>query len=79
MGGLLNMIGIPQLCGIEDGDDLQQDLENQDKAATLLGMLVHLNETLATTTVTLDTNSLEGFKQRGIRLLKDHEAQKTRV
>jgi hypothetical protein len=79
MGGLLNMIGIPQLCGIEDGDDLQQDLENQDKAATLLGMLVHLNETLANTTVTLDTNSLEGFKQRGIRLLKDHEAQKTRI
>jgi hypothetical protein len=75
MGGLLNMIGIPQLCGIEDGDDLQQDLENQDKAATLLGMLVHLNETLATTTVTLDTNSLEGFKQRGIRLLKDRSSK----
>jgi len=69
------MIGIPQLCGIEDGDDLQQDLENQDKAATLLGMLVHLNETLATTTVTLDTNSLEGFKQRGIRLLKDRSSK----
>ncbi len=55
MGGLLNMIGIPQLCGIEDGDDLQQDLQNQDKAATLLGMLVHLNETLSTTVVTLDS------------------------
>jgi hypothetical protein len=64
MGGLLNMIGIPQLCGIEDGDDLQQDLENQDKAATLLGMLVHLNETLATTTVTLDTNSLNSVVTR---------------
>ena len=59
MGGLLNMIGIPQLCGIEDGDDLQQDLQNQDKAATLLGMLVHLNETLSTTVVTLDSNSLD--------------------
>jgi hypothetical protein len=79
MGGLLNMIGIPQLCGIEEGDDLQRDLENQDKAATLLGMLVHLNETLANTPLTLDVSSLEGFKQRGIRLLKDHEAQKARI
>lgn len=78
MGGLLNMIGIPELCGIKDGDDLQQDLENQDKAAILLGMLVHLNETLATTTVALDTNSLEGFKQRGIRMMKEHEIKKNR-
>ena len=78
MGGLLNMIGLPQLCGISDGDDLQQDLENQDKAATLLGMLVHLNEKLSLTTLALDSTELDGFKQRGIRLLKDHEAKKAR-
>jgi hypothetical protein len=79
MGGLLNMIGIPQLCGISDGDDLQQDLENQDKAATLLGMLVHLNEKLSVTTLALDSSELEGFKQRGIRLMKDHEIKKIRA
>ena len=77
MGGLLNIIGLPQLCGISDGDDLQLDLENQDKAATLLGMLIHINETLSTTDVTLGI-SLERFKQRGIRLLKDHDIKKTR-
>jgi hypothetical protein len=79
MGGLLNMIGLPQLCGIADGDDLQQDLESQDKAAILLGMLEHLNESLSVKTVTLDTNSLEEFKQRGIRLMKDHEIKKIRA
>ena len=79
MGGLLNMIGLPQLCGIADGDDLQQDLESQDKAATLLGMLVHLNEKLSITTLALDSSELEGFKQRGIRLMKDHEIKKIRA
>ena len=78
MGGLLNMIGLPQLCGITDGDDLQQDLENKDKAATLLGMLVHLNETLCVNTLVLDTCTLAHFKERGIRLLKDHETKKAR-
>jgi hypothetical protein len=79
MGGLLNMIGLPQLCGIEDGDDLQQNLENQDKAATLLGMLVHLNETLSITPLELDPSQLDAFKQRGIRLMKDHETKKIRA
>ena len=40
MGGLLNMVGLPQLCGIAEGDDLQLDLDNQDKAATLLVYLI---------------------------------------
>ena len=78
MGGLLNMIGLPQMCGISDGDDLQQDLENQDKAATLLGMLIHLNETLSVNTLAVDMQSLEQFKQRGIRVMKDHEVKKMR-
>ena len=78
MGGLLNMIGLPQLCGIGDGDNLQQDLEGKDKAATLLGMLVHLNETLSVTPLALDPNALEDFKQRGVRLMKNHETKKLR-
>lgn len=79
IGGLLNMIGLPQLCGISDGEDLQQDLEGKDKAATLLGMLVHLNETLAVAPLALDTHALEDFKQRGVRLMKDHETKKLRA
>lgn len=79
MGGLLNMIGLPQLCGISDGDDLQQDLDNQDKAATLLGMLVHLNETLSSSPQALNPYQLDEFRQRGIRLMKDHEIKKIRA
>ena len=73
------MIGLPQLCGISYGDVLQQDLENQDKAATLLGMLIHLNETLSVNTLAVDMQSLEQFKQRGIRVMKDHETRKMRA
>jgi hypothetical protein len=79
MGGMLNMLGLPQLCGINDGEDLQQDLESKDKAATLLGLLVHLNETLAVAPLVLDPCALEQFKQRGIRMMKDHETQKLRA
>ena len=80
IGGLLNMVGLPQLCGINEGDDLQLDLENQDKAATLLGMLAHVNENLLKSPHPLETNSsiLEEFKQCGIRMMKDHEAKKSR-
>lgn len=80
MGGLLNMIGLPQLCGITDGDDLQKDPLNQDKAAILLGMLVHLNEKLLEQPhlFEADAGILEGFKQRGIRMMKTHEIRKAR-
>lgn len=80
IGGLLNLVGLPRLCGINEGDDLQFDLENQDKAATLLGMLAHVNEKLLDSTHSLETNNgiLEDFKQRGIRMMKDHEAKKLR-
>lgn len=80
MGGLLNMIGLPQLCGITDGDDLQKNPHNQDKAAILLGMLVHLNEKLLEQPHLFESNMgiLEGFKQRGIRMMKDHAIRKAR-
>lgn len=79
MGGLLNMIGLPQLCGINDGDDLQLDLNHQDKAATLLGMLVNINESLfSSQNIEVDNAKLEEFKQRGVQMLKDHATQKSR-
>jgi len=81
MGGLLNMIGLPQLCGIHEGDDLQTDPLNHDKAATLLGMLVHLNEKLLEQPRLFEANTgiLDGFKQRGIRMMKEHEIKKARI
>lgn len=80
LGGLLNMVGLPQLCGITEGDDLQLDLENQDKAATLLGMLAHLNESsFNTQNIELDSAMQNEFKQRGIKMLKDYVVQKNRI
>jgi len=81
MGGLLNMIGLPQICGIHEGDNLQADPLNHDKAATLLGMLVHLNEKLLEQPHLFESNTgiLDGFKQRGIRMMQDHEIRKARL
>jgi hypothetical protein len=76
MGGLLNMVGLAQLCGIAEGDDLQLDLENQDKAATLLGILSNLSDEFCQTQNT--TNELEKFKLIGIKILKDNFINKKR-
>jgi hypothetical protein len=39
-GGLVKLAGLFDVCGIEDGDDLQVDLSALDKAAALLGILM---------------------------------------
>lgn len=72
LGGLVNMIGLTDLCGITEGEDLQLDLSAQDKAATLLGMLVTLIEQLPPT---LSNEQEKTFKQKGIRALKMHNYQ----
>lgn len=71
MGGLLNLLALPEICGINHGDDLQADLTNQDKAATLLGLLTHLEESLPPT---LSAQQLELFKSKGTKRLKNQEA-----
>ena len=53
------MIGLSELCGIHEGDDLQPDSEAMDKAAILLGMLVALKEELPPT---LTQEELNRFK-----------------
>lgn len=73
MGGLLNMLALPNICGISDGDDLQLDLENSDRAAILLGMLTHLENSLPPT---LSSNQLESFKQIGVKKLKAQQTVK---
>ena len=67
LGGLINMVALPNLCGISEGDDLQLDLEASDKAAMLLGMLVHLQDSLPPT---LSDQLARSFKQKGIRMMK---------
>jgi hypothetical protein len=65
MGSLVNLSGLSLLCGIEEGDDLQLDIENRDKAAMLLGILLDVVADFAPT----DTQK-ERWRQAGIRQLK---------
>jgi hypothetical protein len=67
MGGLLHMIGLSELCGIHEGEDLQLDSEAMDKAAILLGMLVALKEELPPTLI---PEQISTYKQKGIRCMK---------
>ena len=67
MGGLLGMTHFPSLCFIEEGEDLQKDVHAMDKAATLLGMLITLQDHMIPT---LTESSLESFRTLGIARLK---------
>lgn len=69
LGGLLTMIGLTEMCGIVEGEDLQLDRTAQDKAATLLGMLVTLFEQLPPI---LSLEQEQAFQRKGIRALKVH-------
>lgn len=75
MGGLINMLNLPNICGIDEGDDLQLNFEASDKAAVLLGMLAHLEDSLPPT---LSAEVISSFKQKGIRVIKNHTAQRIR-
>ena len=69
MGGLLNLTDLPALSRIDEGDDLQMDISAMDKAATLLGMILSLQETLPQD---LTPSQIEAFKKIGIRHMKMH-------
>lgn len=75
MGGLINMLNLPSICGINEGEDLQTDFETSDKAAVLLGMLAHLEDSLP---LTLSEQVISQFKQKGIRVIKNHTAKRIR-
>ncbi len=67
LGGLLNITNLLELTNIHLGEDLESDQINQDKAATLLGLLQHLTETMPPV---LSPEQQNDFKQKGIRILK---------
>lgn len=39
-GSLVKLVGLFDICGIKEGDDLQADMASRDKAATFLGILM---------------------------------------
>jgi hypothetical protein len=71
LGGLLQLLGLPALCGIREGEDLQLDNKAMDKAAILLGMLITLHEGLPEA---LDEERKKNFQGKGKRLIKSHQA-----
>ena len=66
-GSLLQMLGFFSICGIEEGLDLQLDLESRDKAAILLGILSDAFERLP---VNPNSEQFEQWKMIGIRIMK---------
>lgn len=73
LGSLIKLSGLMEICEIEEGNDLQSNPEDADKAATLLGVLITCVENMREE---LDESVLEILKQKGIRTLKMHSYSK---
>ena len=73
VGGLLNLVGLLSFCGIKEGQDLQLDFENRDKAAILLGIL---SENLERLPANPTQEKFERWKNKGISLMKMRTAKK---
>ena len=74
VGGLVRKAGLFDLCGIDDGEDLQDRSVSQDKAAILLGWLdERLEKTINETGRSLSETDREDLRQRGIRRLHGGE------
>ncbi len=70
LGSLVSLSGLTSLLHIQEGEDLQYDMEAKAKAAMLLGALSEITDT--------DSHSLsqqEKWKEKGIRLLKMKDYQ----
>ena len=71
-GGLLNLSGLPQQCGVDETDDLQNSIEGLENAATILGILIDAADKLLHNN---DTQQMEKFKKLGTRRLKQTAAK----
>lgn len=67
VGGLVRLAGLLDICDIQEGDDLQVDISERDKAATLLGIFITCVENFKDE---LSHQHLEHFKAKGIRAFK---------
>lgn len=72
VGGLLSLAGLLDRFSINLGEDLQMDMQQHDKAATLLGVFVSLLEQLPHE---FTDTEIETLKNKGIRAMKMHEAK----
>ena len=72
LGGLLSVVKIPQRFDITLGDDLQTDIQNHEKAATLLGLLMTVVDQLPKT---FSEAELTALKKKGISSMTTHAIQ----
>lgn len=68
LGGLLHVINLPGELGITPYEDLQLDLDAQDKAATLLGFLIEAK--IKIFDQELDENVKSRWLETGIQKMK---------
>ena len=69
LGGILQMLGIATQCDIDLGEDLQLDPTAQEKAATLIGLLLTWQDS---TPLDIPAALKETYHNRGVRFLKQH-------
>ena len=72
VGGLVSLSGLLSICHIEEGEDLQADIESRDKAATLLGIFLEAVEKIPNPP---QAHQVECWREAGIRALKVRSAQ----
>ncbi len=68
----MSISGLTSLLHIQEGEDLQFDMEAKDKAAMLLGALSELTDA---NTDSLSPSQQEKWKAKGIRFLKMRDYQ----
>lgn len=73
IGGLVSLSGLLPICQIEEGEDLQFDIDSRDKAAALLGILLEAAGNIFTPP---DAGLWECWRESGTRLLKQRTAQR---
>lgn len=69
MGALVKLSGLSDLCDIQEEEDLQMNLEGQNKAAILLGLLMTLQDTYS-------EEEKASLRQKGIRKMKQKQSFK---
>lgn len=71
LGSLVSLSGLTSLLHIQEGEDLQHDLEAKDKAAMLLGAISEIIES------DLPSSAIQQrWLDKGIRILKMRDYQK---
>jgi hypothetical protein len=71
LGSLVSLSGLTSLLYIQEGEDLQHDLEAKDKAAMLLGALSEIMESDSSSSILQ-----QRWLDKGIRILKMRGYQK---